>query len=60
MSIEKAVKKALKTKSAKGEFAEQLESNRAFSDRMGRAGVVIRKQEFSIPLMERIAHSTRG
>ena len=57
MNIDAAVKKALKSKGKGADFARQLKSNREFSDRMERAGVVTRKQSFTIPLMERIARS---
>lgn len=57
MSIEAAVKKALKDKSQGSDFSNQLKNNKHFSERMERAGVVTRKQQFSIPLMERIARS---
>lgn len=57
MSIDDAVKKALQATPRGEEFSEQLERNRHFSNRMERAGVVTKKQEYSIPLMERIAHS---
>ena len=58
MSIDIAVKSAVKKADRTGEFIAQLERNRNFVDRMEKAGVVTRKQEFSIPLMERIARST--
>jgi hypothetical protein len=57
MSIEAAVKKALKDATREPGFSEQLKRNQNFSERMERAGVVTRKQQFSIPLMERIARS---
>lgn len=55
MSIEAAMKKALNVGGRDKSFSDQLERNRNFSDKMERAGVIKRKQEFSIPLMERIA-----
>jgi hypothetical protein len=55
--IEDAVKQALKAKPRNGDFANQLEKNREFHGRMERAGVVTRKQGFTIPLMERIVHA---
>lgn len=58
MTIDAAVKKALGTKGREQGFSEQLERNRDFSEKMERAGVVTRKQGFSIPLMERIVHAT--
>lgn len=55
MSIEAAVKTATTSEAARStQFKAQLESNRAFHDRMQKAGVVPKKQEFTIPLMERI------
>lgn len=55
MKIDTAVKKALKAKDRGGDFGMQLKSNREFQHRMEKAGVITRKQAFSIPLMERIA-----
>jgi hypothetical protein len=55
MSIDKAVKQALKSKERGGDFGVQLKSNRDFQRRMENAGVITRKQAFTIPLMERIA-----
>lgn len=57
MSIEAAVAKVLKRVSAEPGFTDQLQRNQQFNERMIKAGVVTRKQEFSIPLMERIARS---
>lgn len=58
MPIEDAVKQVVKKEPRTGRFAIQLEANREFQKRMKKAGVVTRKQAFSIPLMERIAHCT--
>lgn len=60
MSIDDAVRNALQRTTMGDDFSEQLERNRSFSDRMERAGVVTRKQEYSIPLMERIVHASVG
>ena len=57
MSIDDAVRKVLHATVQGAQFSAQLERNRDFSERMERAGVVTRKQEYSIPLMERIAHT---
>ena len=57
MSIEAAIKNAAKAAAVRSpEIREQLQRNQAFSTQMEAAGVVKRKQTFSIPLMERIAH----
>lgn len=56
MPIDETVKKVVKKEPRTGRFATQLEANRKFQQRMAKAGVVTRKQAFSIPLMERIAH----
>lgn len=55
MPIDDAVRKAVREPRS-GQFATQLKSNRDFQARMEKAGVVTRKQGFTIPLMERIAH----
>ncbi|MBR0553069.1 hypothetical protein [Stakelama marina] len=58
MMIDQALKAALKD-TPKGEnFDSQLQLNKKFQNRMERAGVVTRKQSFSIPLMERIVGSS--
>jgi hypothetical protein len=57
--IEEAIKKALNANARGTEFAGQLETNREFHSRMERAGVMTKKQSFTIPLMERIAHLTK-
>ncbi len=57
MPIDDAVKEVTRNAPRKGKFATQLRSNREFQTRMEKAGVVTRKQAFSIPLMERIAHT---
>jgi hypothetical protein len=57
MSIERAIKQALKRKDRGGDFSAQLESNLDFQRRMENAGVITRKQSFTIPLMERIVRS---
>ena len=57
MSIERAIKQALKNKDRGGDFTTQLKSNRDFQRRMENAGVITRKQTFTIPLMERIVGS---
>jgi hypothetical protein len=59
MKIEKAIEGALKSAPRTKQFTSQLELNRNFLVRMEQAGVVTRKQQFSIPLMERIANATR-
>lgn len=56
MPIDDAVKQAVRKAPREGQFADQLKWNRDFQNRMERAGVVTRKQGFTIPLMERIAH----
>ena len=55
MKIDTAVRSALKSKDRSGDFGLQLRSNREFQRRMEKAGVITRKQAFTIPLMERIA-----
>lgn len=60
MPIDKAMEGALKKAPQTRQFTSQLEANRTFLVRMEQAGVVTRKQQFSIPLMERIAHATRA
>lgn len=57
MKIDTAVRSALKVKGRTGDFSLQLNSNREFQRRMEKAGVITRKQSFTIPLMERIARS---
>lgn len=57
--IEQAIKKALQRETRKVEFLDQIKKNEEFHDRMERAGVVTRKQGFTIPLMERIAQLSR-
>jgi hypothetical protein len=54
MKIDQAVKKALKRQDRGCDFHTQLKSNQDFQRRMEQAGVVTRKQGFTIPLMERI------
>ena len=55
MKIDVAVKASLKSKDRAGDFGTQLKSNREFQRRMEKAGVITRKQGFTIPLMERIS-----
>lgn len=54
--IDEAVKGALRVVDRDAGFTEQLKVNRQFHSRMERAGVVTKRQGFTIPLMERIAH----
>ena len=54
--IDEAIKGALLETGRNAKFTEQLKVNRQFHSRMERAGVVTKKQAFTIPLMERIAH----
>ena len=54
MKIDTAVKKALKPRDRGRDFQTQLKSNQEFQRRMEQAGVITRKQGFTIPLMERI------
>lgn len=60
MPIDDAVKKAVRMEPRTGKFATQLKFNRDFQVRMEKAGVVTRKQAFTIPLMERISHCSGG
>lgn len=57
MKIDTAIRKALKPRDRGGDFQSQLNSNREFQQRMEQAGVITRKQAFTIPLMERIARA---
>jgi hypothetical protein len=58
VGIEEKVKVALGMRDMKSnEFRSQLERYEEFRGKMDRAGVVLHKQEFSIPLMERIGNS---
>jgi hypothetical protein len=57
MKIDKAVKKAVERKDTTGDFGHQLKENVDFRRRMEAAGVITRKQSFSIPLMERITRA---
>ncbi len=55
MKIDSAVKRALAIKGRGADFTSQLADNKRFQRRMEDAGVITRKPEFTIPLMERIA-----
>lgn len=54
MGIEKAVETATARSQRNSSFEAQLSANREFSARMEKAGVVPKRQGFTIPLMERI------
>jgi hypothetical protein len=54
MSLVIALKAVLVSTPIADEFAEQIQRHRRFKRRMEEAGVVPKKQEFRIPLIERI------
>ena len=61
MAIERAIEKVLKKLPEKSEtFKQQLERYDAFRKELDRAGVAPKKQEFTIPLIERIGATVPG
>ena len=58
MGIEEAIKAATMNPPRERGFEGQLAANREFSARMERAGVVPKREGFTIPLMERIVSHT--
>ena len=56
MPIQDVLKEAVAASTPKMDdnFRRQIQENREFKERMDAAGVIPNKQEFSIPLIERI------
>jgi hypothetical protein len=59
MTIDASVRQALASSRRGADFNAQLVRNQEFQRRMQEAGVITRKQEFTIPLMERIVRVER-
>lgn len=59
MSTESAIRTALKQPRDKA-FQQQIETFRAFEQRLESSGYTIPREQFSIPLMERVAPCYSG